>query len=80
MTGSAPPALLLMPVWPRNSRHAPRTRLGQSSRRSSSIAMRQPALVFSGSISLRIGKTAYEIALKSSDIELVPFEVMCGRS
>jgi hypothetical protein len=38
--------------------------------------MRQPALVFSGSISLRIGKTAYEIALKSSDIELVPFEVM----
>jgi phosphate starvation-inducible PhoH-like protein len=28
----------------------------------------------------RIGKAAYEIALKSGDIELVPFEVMRGRS
>jgi phosphate starvation-inducible protein PhoH and related proteins len=42
--------------------------------------MRQPASVFSGSSSLRIGKAAYEIALKSGDIELVPFEVMRGRS
>jgi len=31
--------------------------------------MRQPTLIFSASISLRIGKTAYEIALKSSNIE-----------
>jgi len=28
----------------------------------------------------RIGKAAYEIALKNGDIELVPFEVMRGRS
>ena len=28
----------------------------------------------------RIGKAAYEIALKKGDIELVPFEVMRGRS
>lgn len=28
----------------------------------------------------RIGKAAYDIALKSGDIELVPFEVMRGRS
>jgi phosphate starvation-inducible PhoH-like protein len=28
----------------------------------------------------RIGKAAYEIALKSGDIEMVPFEVMRGRS
>jgi len=28
----------------------------------------------------RIGKAAYEIAIKSGDIELVPFEVMRGRS
>jgi phosphate starvation-inducible PhoH-like protein len=41
--------------------------------------MRQPASVFLDTISLRIGKAAYEIALKSGDIELVPFEVMRGR-
>ena len=28
----------------------------------------------------RMGKAAYEIALKKGDIELVPFEVMRGRS
>jgi phosphate starvation-inducible PhoH-like protein len=28
----------------------------------------------------RIGRAAYEIALKNSDIELIPFEVMRGRS
>jgi phosphate starvation-inducible protein PhoH and related proteins len=31
-------------------------------------------------IAERIGKAAYEIALKNGDIELVPFEVMRGRS
>jgi phosphate starvation-inducible PhoH-like protein len=31
-------------------------------------------------IKQRIGKAAYEIALKKGDIELVPFEVMRGRS
>ena len=38
------------------------------------------AVPVSEAIKDRIGKAAYEIALKRGDIELVPFEVMRGRS